>query len=70
MSGAFTTSDPGSGFEYSMIIRETGITWGDPNANDPALADPTNQVACGGAFSDKEFNPMRAIDKYGNEFTH
>ena len=60
----------GSGGEISMIFRETGITWGDPNANDPALADPTNQVACGGAFSDKEFNPMRAIDKYGNEFTH
>ena len=53
-----------------MIIRETGITYGDPAANEPLIADPTAMAQCGAAFSGKEFNPMRAIDKYGNEFTH
>ena len=53
-----------------MIIRETGLTWGDEYANEPDKADRTNKSVCGGAFSDQEFNPMRAIDKYGNMFTH
>jgi len=60
----------GSGGEISMIFRETGITYGDPAANEPLNADPTQVKQCGAAFSGKEFNPMRAIDKYGNAFTH
>jgi len=53
-----------------VIIKETGLSWGDEAAREPANAVPGTLNRCGGAFSDKEFNPMRAIDKYGNMFTH
>jgi len=63
-----STLDPSTS-NYSAIIKETGLTWGDEKANE-STADPTNVKQCGGAFSAKEFNPMQAIDKYGNEFSH
>jgi len=42
--------------DYWFRIGETGL-----------LHD---EDQCGKAFDDTEFNPMFAIDKYGNDFTH
>ena len=53
----------------TLVIKETGIIWGDEKANEPGALS-TNVRRCGKTFSDKEFNPMQAIDKYGNQFTH